>query len=903
MSWISRIAKVFRPAKTAADLAEELEFHIEQRIADLIESGTPPDEAARAARLQFGNPLATREVMHEIKSVVWLESLLRDFRFGLRMLAKYRTASCAAVASLALAIGACTTAFSLIDALMLRPLPVRDPHQLFDLARVFPPFMSPNNQPREFDQFSYPQFEVLRDQVRDSADLFMTAYNVGFQPVGFDHTGGTSENVRIVYMEGRGFEILGVKALLGRLIVPDDDAPGASGHPVAVISYPFWKRRFGASPAVIGRKVTLLRDTFEIIGVAAPPFTGLQPGYLTDLWFPLRQAVDPRLLAQDVELAAIWGRVHPGIQESQFREPLQAAFTHALRERLRSNPPRNFNGDQLKQYADQPLVIRDASNGSPRGSLFRAQFRRPFEILALICGLLLLVACSNVANLILARATARDAEMALRTSLGAARRRLIQQMLIESGQLALAATILAIIFAAFAAPAIVARLGPSEFPAFLDVAPDWRSLTFAATLSLLTTILFGIVPALRASAMRPEAALKASGAHHSARVHSLRWMLTAQIAFSVAVLFLSGLLLLSFRKLIFVDPGFDPGKVVLFDLAARDPFSQHPASGGKLLEHIRELPGVRAASLSAQRPMGGDMVWIATPFVRFPGRANEIIRPREVPVSDGFFHAMQIRWIAGRDFLAEEIARNSDAVVVNEAFVNTFLAGKNALGAIFDTIGDDPNPIHHRIIGVAGTIHYNNLREPDRPTVYTPLWDATGATLNVRVGSTSAATLGRLRKEIESAAPTLTIRNSTLLQSQINDTLVSERLLALLAGFFSAVALLLAAVGLYGVVNYTAIRRTREIGIRIALGAGRASVVRLIVSGTSISVAAGIGLGIVMGMTLARYLASQLFGARPGDFWSLAAPIVCILTAALSACFPPAVRAARADPLVALRHE
>jgi len=902
MSWVTRLANAFRPGKTAADLDEEMQFHLDQRIADLLNSGMPRNEAERIARRQFGNQLATRESSHEIKSAAWIESLFRDFRFGLRMLLKYRTATFAAIASLALALGACTAAFSLIDALMLRPLPVRDPHQLFDLARVFPPFMSPNNQPREFDQFSYPQFKLLRDVARDSADLFMTIYSGGFQPALFNGAAGLSENIRTGYMDGRGFEILGVKPALGRLIQPDDDSR-ANGHLVAVISYPFWKRRFGGSPAALGRKVTFLGDTFDIIGVTSPSFTGLQPGYLTDLWFPLTQAADPRLQAEDVELAAIWGRVHPGLQKSQVREPLQAAFTNALRERLRINPPRNLHGDQLRQFADQPLILRDASRGSGRDTLFRAQFRRPFEILALICALLLLLACSNVANLMLARASARDAEMALRTSLGATRSRLIQQMLIESGQLAFIATVLALIFTAFAAPAIVARLGPSELPAFLDVAPDSRSLAFAAALSVLSTILFGLVPALRASSTRPEAALKDRGMQHSARLGSLRWMLAAQIGFSVAVLFLSGLLLLSFRKLIAVEPGFAPDNVVLFDLGPRDPFSRHPDSGQRLLEHIRDLPDVLAASLTAQRPMGGDMVWIMAPFVRFAGRANEVIRPDEVPVSNAFFNAMQIRWIAGRDFLPEEIARGSASVIVNQAFVEAFLPGKNPIGEIFDTMGDDPNPVRHQVIGVAGTIHYNRLREPDPPTIYTPLRDARRATLNIRARSTSAAALESLRKEIESAAPTLTVRNSILLESQIDNTLLSERLLALLAGFFSGVAVLLAAVGLYGVINYAAVRRTREIGIRIALGAGRASVVRLIVSGASISVVAGIALGIVAGITLAHYLASQLFGVTPTDFWSLAAPIMSIVLAALAASLPPAVRAAHADPVIALRHE
>jgi predicted permease len=892
MSWLSRIANAFRSSRTASDLDEELQFHIEERARHLIESGMPREEAIDTARRALGPKLRLREESHEIKSALWLESLGRDFRFGARMLAKYRVATLAAVVSLALAIGACTAAFSLIDALLFRPLPVRAPHELFDLARVFPPFMSPNNQPREFDMFSYPQFQLLRGSVRDLADLFMTNFGPVVNGVRFDDAGGASENIRVAYMDGAGFNILGVKPALGRLIEPANDSVGRS-RPVAVLSYSFWKRRFGGG-AVVGRKFTL-RDPFEIVGVAA--LDGLQPGYLTDVWLPFSTGVGPRLLAEDVELANIWGRIHPGANRSQLRDRLQAAFTNALRERLRTHPPRNLSGDRLRQFAGQPIVLRDASTGSD--SLFRAQFRRPFLILALICALLLLVACSNVANLMLARSSARDAEMALRISLGAARSRLIQQMLLESGQLALIATFFALIFSAVTAPVIVGRLGPSEFPAFLDVAPDSRTLAFAGALSLLSTLLFGLIPALRASSTQPEAALKAGGSQHSARVGALHWTLATQIGFSVSVLFLSGLLLLSFRKLIAVDLGFNRSNVVLFDLG----LDRRHESGAKLLETVRNLPSVRGASLTAQRPMGGDMVWIMSPVIRFAAHADEMIRPREIPVSEGFFNAMHVRWIAGRDFLPEEIARDSDFVIVNQAFVDTFLPVGNPLGEVFDKIGDSGKPVRCEIVGVVGTIRYNNPREPDRPTIYTPLHDDSLTTMNVTAGSMSSASIEWLRQQIESAAPGLRIRSSILLDSQIANTLLSERLLAMLAGFFSAVALLLAAVGLYGVINYAAIRRTREIGIRIALGARHGQVVRLIVADASIPVAAGIAFGTAAGMALARYLASQLFNVRPTDPASLAAPIACIVIAALAASIPPAIRAAVRDPLIALRHE
>ena len=615
-------------------------------------------------------------------------------------------------------------------------------------------------------------------------------------------------------------------------------------------------------------------------------------------------AADRRSLADpDSGSVSVWGRLHAGVDASQLREPLHATMTNFLRDRVLINPPTMLHGaDQLRQYTDAPLLVRDASTG--RSSLFRYQFRRPLWILALICGLLLLIACSNVANLMIARASARTAEMALRVSLGAGRARLIQQMLIESGQLAASAGLLGVLFAAIIAPAIVAHLGTAEFPAWLEVAPDSRTLAFALSLTMLTALLFGVVPALRASSVAPDAALRGGGMQHSGRLGSLRWILAAQVGFSVAVLFLSGLLLLSFRKLIAVDLGFSPDNVVLFDIASRDPYVRKRDSGAGVLDHIRELPAVRAASISKGRPMAGDMAWIMTPIIRLPGRANEAVRPVEVVVSTGFFNAMRIRWIAGRDFLPEEIAAwSSPSVIVNQAFVDKYFPEQNPIGQRFDKINDDPNPSPQQIIGVVANARYNNLREPERPTIYSPLPEIANATLNVSTASKAVSLIPWLRKEIETADPTMMVRGSILLESQIDSTLNSERLLAVLAGFFSVVALLLAGVGLYGVINYAAVRRTREIGIRIALGARQSSVVRLIVADTSIPVIVGIAFGIVGGISLARYVASQLFDVKPTDFWSLAAPLGCILTAAVAAALPPALRAAGADPLIALRHE
>ncbi len=865
MSWMSRIVNAFRPA---------------------------------LARRRFGNRLVVRESSHDVKLAAWLETAFRDFRFGARMLRKNAASSLAAIVSLGLAIGSCTAAFALIDALVFRPLPVSRPGELISVVHIMPAFFSPDNQARESDAFSYAQYEGLRNAAGRDAELFAMGLSGGLQAAQFDDAQGTSENVRAELMSGRAFEILGVRTALGRLIQPEDDVAG-NGHPVAVLSEAFWRRRFGGSPAALGRWVTLGQKQYQIAGVAAGPFTGVQPGYLTDLWVPLMQAANPqRISYPDAAWLNVWGRVRSGVDRTRFGQPLQAAYTNFLRDRVRVNPPRNLHGPALQQFVEAPLRVRDASSG--RDSLFREEFRLPLCILTMICGLLLLIACSNVANLLLARTSARAGEIALRVSLGAARSRLLQQMLIESSQIAAAACALALMFAAVVAPSIVVRLGPTEFPAWLDVAPDWRSFGFAVALSFLAALLFGAAPAIRASSASPNDALKTAGMHHCGRIGALRWMLIAQVGFSVTVLFLSGLLLISFRKLTKVELGFVSQNVILFDLARRDPQAHRRDSGAQLLEHIRQLPGVEAASLTQQRPIGGDMVWIMTPIVRWAGRANETVRPREVPVSSGFFQAMRIRWIAGRDFLPEEIASDSPSVIVDQAFVDKYLGGRNPIGETFEKLTDNPEPIRQRIVGVVGNIRYNNLREPERPSIYTPLRDAGGATLNVRAGS---ALIPRLRNEIETVDPAIKVRGNILLSTQIDNTLIRERLLAYLAGFFSVIAVLLAGVGLYGVVNYSALRRTREIGIRIAFGAPRGSVVRLIVFDASITVAAGALLGIAGGLGMGRYLASQMFAVKPTDFVSLAAPLLCMAAAAALAVVPPAMRAAGADPLAALRHE
>ncbi|HYL75027.1 MAG TPA: ABC transporter permease [Bryobacteraceae bacterium] len=892
MSWLSRFTNVFRSGRLNRELEEELESHIEERTEDLIRQGLSAGEAAAQARRQFGNKLVLRESSRDAKLFSWLESIFHDARFGLRMLLKDRTVTAAAVLSLSLAIGASTAAFSLIDALLLRKLPVRDPDRL--VAFTFP---EPFGRPLQNDTFNYPLYRQFRDASAKQADLFGVTYGGPLRPVTFDDSGGQEEKVRPEWITGNGFDVLGVRPSLGRLFT-DSDGRSHGKQGVAVLSYNFWTRRFGRSPAVLGRWLTWNDSQLQIVGVAAKGFHGVEPGYASDLWVPIEPPANPNEMFYSFR---VWARPKPGVTAEQVRQVLQATFTNFRREHVKETLRPGAPSEVVTNFLNAPLNLRAVATGAP--TMVRMEFTRPLWILAIVVALVLLIACSNVANLQTARAAAREREMAMRLSIGAGRMRLIQQLLIESSLLAAAACILGLAFASWAAPPIVNLLSPSSYPAYLDLRIDWRMLAFLALLGIATTVLFGLIPALRASAVSPHEALKAGSGKQSGRIGILRPLLAAQVGFSFMVLFVGGLLLLSFQRLTSVDLGFSKDRVVLVDIQAKDLAGEKARIAAlQLLDHVRQLPNVEAASLSAQGLIGGNFAWVMTPAIRFAGREPEAVKPRYLAVSPGFFQAMQIRFLDGRDLAARDTEPASTAVVVNQTFARTYFPGENILGKRFEKFGDDPKPVAQEVVGVIRDAKFNNLREAAAPTVYEPL-RRLSATLEVRTSGDPLSAISSLRDDIQRFNAALHVAGVTLQSTQIENTLLRERLLALLSGFFALVAVVLAAVGLYGVLSYSVVRRTKEIGIRVALGARQARVVRLVISDILLIIGAGIAAGMAGGLALARYVASLLFEVKPSDFWSLALPLACLLLVSTLAALAPAVRAARVDPMVALRYE
>jgi predicted permease len=838
-----------------------------------------------------------RETSRGQKTARWLDSILQDIRFGCRLLWKDRTAMGAAALSLALALGACATSFLLIDALILRPLPVSHAESLFYLAWPDREMLFPPGVPREQSSFSYPLYQRLRSAA--GLDLFGANWPAPLSPVVFDAAAGETELVRIAALSGNAFGLLGIKAAAGRLFNQQDDAQSA--NPVALLSHAFWTRRFGADPSVIGREIVIGNHAVQIVGIVERSFTGLQPGYLNDVWIPLTAMVDSRTLASPAAgWIGVWGRTKPDHRAAQ--QALQAAFTNFRRDYAAQILPPGASAAQLAEFVNTPLLLHSAPAGAD--SIFRLQFARPLMIFGIFSGLLLLLAASNVANLFIARAIARQREMALRIAIGAGRFRLVRQLLIESLLLAGLACAGAIALGAAAAPFLAKRLSGASFPSYLDIQPDWRLLTFMCAAGLLTTVFFGALPALRASAVHPHEALQSS-AKQSSGTGALRPLLVIQVAFSFMALFLSGLLLTSFNKLVHMDLGFAKDHVILFTLNSTKGLSpeQQPRVAMQLLDRLRQVEGVRGASLSQQGPIGGVLAFVMTPFVRFPGRAPETFRPVNVPVSPGFFGTMQIPVLKGREFEARDLdAKASSAAIVNEAFSLRFFPGRDPIGERFELIGEG-KPAAQEVVGVVANSLFNNLREPVVPTIYSPVRALSGATLEVRTTPNPLALAGTLRRAIEATSPALRVRSSILQSTRIDDTLVSERLLAWLGGFFGISAIVLVAVGLHGVISYFVVRRTKEIGIRMALGAERLAVVRFVVRDVALLISAGIVAGAATGIALARYVSSLLFEVKTTEFWSLAAPLVCLLAACVLAALRPATYAARVDPVIALRYE
>jgi putative ABC transport system permease protein len=885
MSLWSRIANVFRGDRLNREIDEELEAH----IAEAIEHGRDPAEAWKA----FGSTLRHREESRDIRLMAWLDTLRADAIFGWRQLKKRKMTSAAAILSLGLAIGACTAAFRLIDALLLRPLPVAAAERLYAVTRngVFLDGRIYAGQ----NSWAYPAFLQMRAAVKDQAELLAISYA---EPM--DLTFQSDQEMEkgwVQYVSGWMFDTFGLRPARGRLLMEADDLkPGA--HPYAVLSYDYWVRRFGSDPKVTGRTFRLGDDLYEIVGVAPKNFTGTEPGIFTDIFIPTM--MNPAVTRSD----AAWFRTLAQLKPGMAVEPIRARL-HAVSHAFEAERAKGFTGmskQMIDRYLSQKVALEPAAAGA---SGMQKEYRASLLVLGALVALVLLIACANVANLLTAQAATRAREMALRVSIGAGRGRLVRLVLAESALLALLAAAVGMMFAGWGAPFVVSMINPPDSPARLSLPADWRVLGFGLALALGVTLLFGLAPALRASAVNTVSALKGGEDPHSRRrlMHALIGM---QVAFCFLVLFVAGLFVATFERLSRQPTGFSADRLLVLDVAAKP--AQSLEYWDQVAEHLRGMRGVEAVALTDE-PLLGNTSW--RNFVSIDGAPpNEVLACMR-SVSPGWVEAMKIPFVDGRDFLPSDAYPG--AVLVNQMFARTYLRGENPVGRTFEMEFGAGARLRFRAVGLVGDVRYRTVREPIPPQVYVP-WHIVGGNgkpvalpagkLIVRTANPNPLALAQLlRQEVPRVRPGFRVsRIRTQLEINQSHT-VRERLLATLALFFALVALLLAGVGLYGVMYYYVLQRQHEIGIRIAVGAQASSIARLVTVDAFAMVVGGAVAGLALGMASARFMASLFYQVKATDPPMLVLPSLALLAVTLLAALPAVIRAVKIDPIALLRAE
>jgi predicted permease len=890
LEFARRLTGSVRRARSDADLEEELRLHLELAEEDQRRRGQPAPDAARAARIRAGGITQAMEGLRDQRGLPRLEALAADVTFGWRQILRHRVASASAILSLGLVLGANLAAFRLVDAVLLRPLPVADPSRLFVITTTF---HDADDRPDDRDDFDYPTYRKYVAAAGQHADL-MVMGSASRRPI---QVGGDEPEAAIQqFVSGNVFPALGLPPRLGRLLAGSDDVT-PDGHPVAVISHDYWQRRFAGDPAVIGRTFRIGSRVIEIVGVAPEGFTGTEPGAVTDFFLPSMMNAEA-LDSPGWSWFRIWIRPKPGVDPDHVRALLQARFHADHLERAKSFPT-DTPKSRVDAYLSEQLLLRPAGSGV---SAMQKSFRRPLWILAALAALLLLIACANVANLLLARAMSRRVEMALRLSIGAARGRLIQLMLVESVLLAMLASAVGALFAWWAAPFVVSMLSPIERPVRLILDVDWRALALGTALTLLVTMLFGLAPALRASAITPLAALKETRGQRGQR-RLTGALVAAQMAFCVFLLFGASLFVGTFERLKAKPLGFAPGNLV--HIVAESRAMQTPEVWAQLAAELREIPRIEAVALAGWAPLTGNR-WRSS--VTVAGRSPQPLAPNWVGVSPGYFDTMRTPVVEGREFRAGDRPPGRNAqkqpiagvAVVNQAFARSYFDGKNPVG---ERVVVDATSAPMEIVGLAADAVYFNVREAMHPAVFVPFERRDNATLLVRTADGAADLPALLRREVSRIRPDIRVRDAVPFEAIVTQQMIRERLLATLSGFFAALALLLAVIGMYGVLTYAVTRERREIGLRMALGARPGHVLRLVTTRLLGVVCLGAFVGVAGGLAFGRTVRALLYQMEPTDPVALMVPIVALAGAALLATLPPAIRAVRIDPAQTIRSE
>ena len=886
------------------ELDKELQFHLDERTDELIASGVAPEEARRRARLEFGGVMQTKEAVRDLGIWSIANGFMQDLRFAFRSLRATPIVTFVAVLSLALGIGANTAMFSLVNSLLLRALPVKEPARLV--------LLKARKTGTGYPEWNYPTWQ----QIRQRRALFdgVAAYS----PTARANLTipGDTQHVDGLMASGSFFDTLGVSAVIGRTFSDTDDRrDGGPDGPVTVISYRFWQRYFHGSAEAIGKTLAIENVPFTVVGVTPPDFFGPDVGRTFDVIVPL--GTEPLISRRESRLdntEATWLHMIARLRNDQTDETTATALRAQQAQIFDVTRP-SWDGDSLVQYLKQTFTLVPAATGE---STLRETYRRPLVTILVVVALVLLIACANIANLLLARATARRHELSVRRALGASRWRIARQLLAESALFATLGAGLGLLIAVWGSRLLVSQLSTQARAMVLDLSIDWHVLLFTIAVTAATALLFGVVPAFHASTVVPMDALKQRGQDgrqpggHGGRVAG--GLVVAQIALSLVLVVAAGLFVRTFVALTTRSLGFDREHVLVASVNAHSASIdavQRLRIYGDVRDAIRELPGVTDAALSAQVPPidGATMIIGLRQVSGGPLLTGRALGERMAIlgfVGPGFFRTFSTPIAAGRDFTARDVNGAPLVAIVNQAFARAYLNGANPIG---HTITSSAPVLSLEIIGLSADAVYRSARAPVQPVAYIPLtqaaWAPTSMTaqlyLSLRTsGGPADSIIKSAAAAIRAVNPDLTV-TFTSLSDQINASLTQERVVAMLSGFFGALALLLASLGLYGVTAYAVARRRSEIGIRMALGAATSSVVRLVLGRVTMLVAIGVAIGTGASVWASRFVATLLYGLEPRDPLTLVSAAVILGTVGAIAGWLPAYRASRIDPAKVLR--
>ncbi|UCG87573.1 MAG: ABC transporter permease [Gemmatimonadota bacterium] len=891
MPWYDRLLGLLRRGRLPSEIEREISFHLAERTDDLVAQGMSRRDAMLEARRRFGSPSFPRQRTYRTSGVVWLESVLADLRYATRSLRRSPGFATVAIVSLGLGIGANTAIFSLYNALVLRALPVSNPQELVQVT---------------FGDGRTNLTNPLWEELREQQDVLTGVF--AFGRASFNLTdGGEVRYASGHWVSGGFFPVLGVRPMLGRLLVNSDDYRGCPA--VAVVSYGFWQREFGGAAEGVGGSLLLNGSPFTVVGVVDPAFSGLDVGTATDVYapictWPIVYPGSDRLDNRSAWFLKAMGRPARGLSADQAGARL-ATLSSGI---FGATVPQDWNAEGQARYREYTLAVRAAPNGV---SQLREQYRTALLVLLAVVGIVLLIACGNVANLLLARATRRQHEVAIRRAIGSGRGRLVRLLVTESLLLSLVSAIVAIGFARWAS-AFLVRMLSTGGDMWLNLNLDAKVLGFTMAVATLTGLLFGLAPAWRATGVAPQAALRTAGreaADRRGRFAIGKVLVIGQVAMSLSLVVGAGLLIGTLTRLHALDPGFNRDGVLIVSVNTRNVgYSREESrlTNLGLLARLRALGGVRSASAAVIIPISGSS-WnndVEVDGYQPTDRQDALVWFNTM--SDGYFTTLQTPLLAGRDFDSRDAPGSVQVAVINETMARRFFAEPRPLGRLFRVVPISGEGETYEVIGVVTDTKYGSIGEATLPIAYFPLsqtgFEGSSLQFLIRTDGAPTALIPAVASLIGEVHPRISVRFSTL-EDVVAASLTRPRVLAVLSGFFGGVALLLATIGLYGTLSYRVTSRRNEIGVRLALGAARTRVLGMVLGEVGRLALAGIAIGVIGALASTRLLSTFLFGVKATDPLTLALSATVLAVVAVVAGALPAWRAARLDPVETLRGE